>query len=116
MTIDAAVRGSGANMAATLDRAVPDGIVLSNGMRLSQVSDAVGVVSFNYQAGAVAELTIKAVDVGRVLSRGDLLREGTSLTYDGSVWQVAAVERDYLGADIWLTFTAGSIHQSWKKP
>lgn len=108
MTIDAAVRGSGVNMAATLDRAVPDGIVLSNGMRLSQITDAVGVISFNYQAGAVAELTIKAVDVGRVLSRGDLLREGTSLTYDGSAWQVAAVERDYLGGDIWLTFTVRS--------
>jgi hypothetical protein len=108
VTIDAAVRGSGVNMAATLDRAVPDGIVLSNGMRLSQITDAVGVISFNYQAGAVAELTIKAVDVGRVLSRGDLLREGTSLTYDGSAWQVAAVERDYLGGDIWLTFTVRS--------
>lgn len=108
MTIDAAVRGSGVNMAATLDRAVPDGMVLSNGMRLSEITDAVGVISINYQAGAVAELTIKAVDVGRVLSRGDLLREGTSLTYDGSVWQIAAVERDYLGGDIWLTFTARS--------
>ena len=85
-----------------------DGVKLASGLWLADITDAIGVATFDYRTGAVPEFTFDAVDRDRKLSRRGLLREGTTLTYEGDVWQVAAVERSYKGDDIWLTFTARS--------
>ena len=100
-----AIRGSGT--ATGLARLV-DGVKLASGLWLADITDAIGVATFDYRTGAVPEFTFDAVDRDRKLSRRGLLREGTTLTYEGDVWQVAAVERSYKGDDIWLTFTARS--------
>ena len=81
---------------------------LASGLWLADITDAIGVATFDYRTGAVPEFTFDAVDRDRKLSRRGLLREGTTLTLEGDVWQVAAVERSYKGDDIWLTFTARS--------
>src|SRR5574343_247023 len=87
---------------------VVDGVKLASGLYLADITDAVGVAAFDYRTGAVPEFTFDAVDRDRKLSTRGLLREGTTLQYEGDTWQVAAVERTYKGADIWLTFTARS--------
>jgi len=87
---------------------IVDGVKLASGLWLADITDAIGVATFDYRVGAVPEFTFDAVDRDRKLSRRGLLREGTTLTYEGDVWQVAAVERSYKGDDIWLTFTARS--------
>ena len=99
------LRGSGTETG--LARLV-DGVNLASGLWLADITDAIGVATFDYRTGAVPEFTFDAVDRDRKLSRRGLLREGTTLTYEGDVWQVAAVERSYKGDDIWLTFTARS--------
>ena len=101
------IRGSGT--ATGMDRVIP-GVKLASGLYLADITDAVGVATFDYRVGAVPEFTFDAVDRDRKLSRRGLLREGTSLTFEGvsDVWQIAAVERQYRGDDIWLTFTARS--------
>lgn len=99
----AAITGSATGMAR-----IADGVQLAGGLYLADLSDAIGVASFDFRTGAVPEFTFPAVDRGRELSRRGLLREGTTLRYDGVVWQVAAVERDYRGEDIWLDFTVRS--------
>ena len=99
------LRGSGTETG--LARLV-DGVKLASGLWLADITDAIGVATFDYRTGAVPEFTFDAVDRDRKLSRRGLLREGTTLTYEGDVWQVAAVERSYKGDDIWLTFTARS--------
>src|SRR5574343_638697 len=87
---------------------VVDGVKLASGLYLADITDAVGVAAFDYRTGAVPEFTFDAVDRDRKLSTRGLLREGTTLQYEGDTWQIAAVERTYKGADIWLTFTARS--------
>jgi hypothetical protein len=85
-----------------------DGVRLAGGLYIADLTDAVGAFSWDFQVGAVSEFTFPAVDRGRELAARGLLSEGTSLRWDGQVWQIAAVERDYRGADIWLNFTARS--------
>ena len=87
---------------------VVDGVKLASGLYLADITDAVGVAAFDYRTGAVPEFTFDAVDRDRKLSARGLLREGTTLKYEADTWQIAAVERTYKGADIWLTFTARS--------
>lgn len=87
---------------------VVDGVKLASGLYLADITDAIGIAKFDYRVGAVPEFTFDAVDRDRELSRRGLLREGTTLKYEGDTWQIAAVERTYKGADIWLTFTARS--------
>ena len=101
------IKGSGT---ATGMARLVDGVKLASGLWLADITDAIGVATFDYRTGAVPEFTFDAVDRDRKLSRRGLLREGTSLTFEGvsDVWQIAAVERQYRGDDIWLTFTARS--------
>ncbi len=85
-----------------------DGVQLSDGIYLADLTEAVGAAAFDFQVGAVPEFSFPTVDRDRELSRRGLLAEGTTLRWDGRPWQVAAVERDYRGGDVWLTFTARS--------
>ena len=84
------------------------GVVLANDLTLADISDTIGGLSFDYRVGAVAEFNFPAVDVDRALSKRGLLREDATLRFEGARFQVAAVERDYRGDDVWLTFTARS--------
>jgi len=98
-----AIKGTATGMARNVDR-----VQLASGLYLADITDAVGVTSWDFRVGAVAEFTFPAVDRGRELSRRGLLREGVTLKWDGENWQIAVVERDYKGDDIWLNFTARS--------
>ncbi|MEZ5119657.1 MAG: CHAP domain-containing protein [Candidatus Nanopelagicales bacterium] len=98
-----AIRGTETGLARLVD-----GAQLTSGLWLGDITDAIGVATFDHRVGAVPEFSFDAVDRGRKLSRRNLLREATTLTVDGDVWQVAAVERSYKGDDIWLTVTARS--------
>jgi len=104
MTITGHASGTASGMATTL----ADGVRLSNDLWLADISDTIGALSFDFRVGAVAEFTFPAVDLGRMMAKRGLLREGVTLTVDGHVYQIAAVERDYRGDDIWLTFAARS--------
>ncbi|MBK8640619.1 MAG: CHAP domain-containing protein [Chromatiaceae bacterium] len=105
MTItDRTVRGSMTDAS----RTVVDGVQLASGMYLADITDAIGVTRWDFRVGAVSEFSFPAVDRNRQLSKRGLLREGVTLRWDGQVWQIAAVERDYKGEDIWLNFTARS--------
>ena len=105
MTItDRTVRGSMTDAS----RTVVDGVQLASGMYLADITDAIGVTSWDFRVGAVSEFSFPAVDRNRQLSKRGLLREGVTLRWDGDAWQIAAVERDYKGEDIWLNFTARS--------
>lgn len=92
----------------TLEAVEASLVTLSGGLSLADVSDAVGVLSWDFGVGKVAEVTIPAVDVDRALLKRGLLAEGTTLTYDGAPYQVAAVERDYKGVSVWLSVQARS--------
>jgi len=98
-----AIKGTATGMARSVDR-----VQLASGLYFADITDAVGVTSWDFRVGAVAEFTFPAVDRGRELSRRGLLREGVTLKWDGENWQIAVVERDYKGDDIWLNFTARS--------
>jgi hypothetical protein len=89
-------------------RTVVDGVQLASGMYLADITDAIGVTRWDFRVGAVSEFSFPAVDRNRQLSKRGLLREGVTLRWDGDAWQIAAVERDYKGEDIWLNFTARS--------
>ena len=105
MTItDRTVRGSMTDAS----RTVVDGVQLASGMYLADITDAIGVTRWDFRVGAVSEFSFPAVDRNRQLSKRGLLREGVTLRWDGDAWQIAAVERDYKGEDIWLNFTARS--------
>ena len=105
MTItDRTVRGSMTDAS----RTVVDGVQLASGMYLADITDAIGVTRWDFRVGAVSEFSFPAVDRNRQLSKRGLLREGVTLRWDGQVWQIAVVERDYKGEDIWLNFTARS--------
>ena len=82
-------------------------VLLADGRRLADVTPAVGQTTLDFSVGSVAELTVNAVDTGRLLPAG-LLTTGTVLTYGGNPWQVAAVERDYRGEGVVCVFTARS--------
>lgn len=97
------VAGGGTGFARSADR-----ILLRDKVRLADVSDGVGSVSWDFAVGAVAEMQIPAVDIGGRLAAAGLLTAGTTLTYEAAPWQVAAIERDYRRPDIWLTVTARS--------
>ncbi len=98
-----AIKGTATGMARSVDR-----VQLASGLYLADITDAVGVTSWDFQTGAVSEFTFPAVDRNRELSKRGLLREGVTLKWDGENWQIAVVERDYRGDDIWLNFTARS--------
>lgn len=83
-------------------------VTLSGGLSLAQVSEAIGALSWDYGTGKVSQVSFPAVDADRQLSKRGLLRAGTTLTHGGHRWEVAAVERDYRGRDVWLTFEARS--------
>ena len=94
MTItDRTVRGSMTDAS----RTVVDGVQLASGMYLADITDAIGVTRWDFRVGAVSEFSFPAVDRNRQLSKRGLLREGVTLRWDGQVWQIAAVERDYKG-------------------
>lgn len=97
------VAGGGAGFARSVER-----ILLRDKVRLADISDGVGSVSWDFAVGAVAEMNIPAVDIGGRLAAAGLLTAGTTLTYEAAPWQVAAIERDYRRPDIWLTVTARS--------
>ena len=97
------VRGSASDMATS---AGADGLVLSSGLSVGEITDAAGIVSWSFAVGQVPQFTLPVVDVDRALSKRGLLREGVTLTADGDRYEVAAVERDYRGADIWLSIEA----------
>lgn len=98
-----AIKGTATGMARNVDR-----VQLASGLYLADITDAVGVTSWDFRVGAVSEFTFPAVDRNRELSKRGLLREGVTLKWDGENWQIAVVERDYRGDDIWLNFTARS--------
>jgi hypothetical protein len=98
-----AIKGTATGMARSVDR-----VQLASGLYLADITDAVGVTSWDFRVGAVSEFTFPAVDRNRELSKRGLLREGVTLKWDGENWQIAVVERDYKGDDIWLNFTARS--------
>lgn len=98
------VSGSASGMASRASGA--EGLILSSGLSVGDVTDAAGVVSWSYSAGQVAQVTVPVVDLGRALSKRGLLREGVTLTADGDRFEVSAVSRDYRGADIWLEIEA----------
>lgn len=98
-----AIKGTATGMARNVDR-----VQLASGLYLADITDAVGVTSWDFRVGAVSEFTFPAVDRNRELSKRGLLREGVTLKWDGENWQIAVVERDYKGDDIWLNFTARS--------
>lgn len=98
-----AIQGTVRNAARTVDR-----VQLASGLYVADITDAVGVTSWDFRVGAVPEFTFGAVDRDRELSSRGLLREGAALRWDGTPWQIAAVERDYKSPDIWLNFTARS--------
>ena len=104
ITDDRTVRGSMTDAS----RTVVDGVQLASGMYLADITDAIGVTRWDFRVGAVSEFSFPAVDRNRQLSKRGLLREGVTLRWDGDAWQIAAVERDYKGEDIWLNFTARS--------
>ena len=85
-----------------------DDITLSDGMRLADIDDTFGAVTWDFGVGKVAEFTVPAVDIGGRLSQRRLLREGVTLRFDSQPWMIAACERDYRGEDIWLNWTARS--------
>ena len=88
---------------------VPRVSLAADGSRpLVDISENVGVASWDFRVGAVSEFSFPAVDRNRELMNRGLLREGVTLWWDGNVWQIAVVERDYKGDDIWLNFTARS--------
>ena len=97
------VRGSASDMATA---AGADGLVLSSGLSVGEITNAAGVVSWSFGVGQVPQFTLPVVDVERALSKRGLLREGVTLTADGDRFEVAAVERDYRGDDIWLSIEA----------
>lgn len=101
-----AVSGAASGMAGT--PLGSDLITLSNGLSLADVGKVFGAVTWDFGAGKVSEFSVPAVDLDGVLSKRGLLKAGVRLTYQGERWEVAAVERDYKGADVWLTFTARS--------
>lgn len=98
-----AIKGTATGMARNVDR-----VQLASGLYLADITDAIGVASWDFRVGAVSEFSFPAVDRNRKLSKRGLLREGVTLWWDGNVWQIAVVERDYNGDDIWLNFTARS--------
>lgn len=98
-----AIQGSATNMARSVER-----VQLASGLYVTDITDAIGVASWDFGTGKVGEFTFPAVDRDRELSSRGLLREGVTLKWDGTAWQIAAVERDYRGDDIWLQFTARS--------
>lgn len=85
-----------------------DDITLSDGLRLADIDDTFGAVTWDFGVGKVAEFTVPAVDIGGRLSQRRLLREGVTLRFDSQPWMIAACERDYRGEDIWLNWTARS--------
>lgn len=101
-----AIKASGVFTGAA-KRAV-DGVQLVSGLYVADLSDAIGVASWDFRVGAVSEFTFPAVDRNRELMRRGLLTPGMTLKWDGENWQIAAIERDYRGDDIWLNFTARS--------
>lgn len=101
-----AVSGAASGMAGTPRGS--DLITLSNGLSLADIGDVFGAVTWDFGEGKVSEFSVPAVDLDGVLSKRGLLKAGVTLTYQGERWEVAAVERDYKGADTWLTFTARS--------
>ena len=84
------IRGSGT---ATGMARLVDGVKLASGLWLADITDAIGVATFDYRTGAVPEFTFDAVDRDRKTSRRGLLREGTTLTLEGDGWPGAAVDR-----------------------
>lgn len=98
-----AIKGTVKNAARVVER-----VQLASGLYVADISDAVGVTSWDFRVGNVAEFTFPAVDRNRELMSRGLLREGVTLRWDGQAWQIVAVERDYKGDDIWLNFTARS--------
>lgn len=98
-----AIKGTVKNAARVVER-----VQLASGLYVADISDAVGVTSWDFRVGNVSEFTFPAVDHNRELMSRGLLREGVTLRWDGQAWQIAAVERDYKGDDIWLQFTARS--------
>lgn len=84
-----------------------EGIVLGDGQALAQISEAIGVPTVDYKAGAVTEMTIPLVDDGSIRKTG-LLKAGSWLRYDGVRWDIAAVEREYRGTSVNVTLTARS--------
>jgi hypothetical protein len=98
-----AIHGGGTGFA----RQVLDTVTLSNGKKLADIDDVVTGASLDFQVGSVAELTVGAVDPGGLLKAG-LLDAGSTLTYDGHRFEVAAVERDYQGIGLVLSFAARS--------
>ena len=100
--------GSASGTVTGAARKVVDGVQLSSGLYVADLTDAVGVTSWDFRVGAVSEFSFPAVDRGRELTRRGLLNAGLTLKWDGQVWQIAVVERDYRGGDVWLNFTARS--------
>lgn len=89
-------------------RRLIEGVQLSSGLYVVDLDDAIGGATFDFRTGAVSEFSFPAVDRDGRLSRRGLLREGVNLTWNGTPWQIVAIDRDYRGADIWLTYTARS--------
>lgn len=82
-------------------------VLLADGRNLADITELISAPQLDYRVGQVSEMTIPAVDPGNV-SFPTLLKAGAKLTYDGAVWDVAAVERDYRGEGVVLSFTARS--------
>lgn len=89
-------------------RRLIEGVQLSSGLYVVDLDDAIGGATFDFRTGAVSEFSFPAVDRDGRLSRRGLLREGVNLTWNGTPWQIVAIDRDYRGGDIWLTYTARS--------
>lgn len=83
-------------------------VLLSGGLSLADVSDAVGGLSWEFAVGQVAQFSFPLVDADRAVSRRGLLRAGHTVMVDGQRWDVAAVDRDYRGGDVWCTFECRS--------
>lgn len=98
-----AISGTVTNAARSIDR-----VQLGSGLYLADITDVIGVTSWDFRVGAVSEFSFPAVDRNRELSSRGILREGVTLRWDGQSWQIAVVERDYKAEDIWLNFTARS--------
>lgn len=83
-------------------------VVLNNGKGIAEVTDAITTVSMDYRVGSVAEMQVGLVDVdGSLVERG-LLEAGTTLSWYGEIFEVAATDLDYRGEAIVVVHSARS--------